>query len=366
MDKSKKIKALVVGDDWVKTKDLVEATKRALDGYQVEIDSFDEVMDKPMSRDKQEDIGDDSVTEYCGHPTELIERIAGVHLLVVHTSPVTKQVIEAGKDLIAIGCCRSDAVSVNIDAATKQGIYFFNAPGRSVEPVSDLTITFALNLCRNIIRADRYVKEGRWSKDINRPVPNWEEFETFHGLTLQHKKFGIVGFGKIGKRVADKAYGLGMDVQIYDPFLDGKALKDFKPIDSLAELFQTSDFISIHIPPTQENRGIISKELFALMKPTAYFINVARGEIIDEEALIEVLQQKKIAGAALDVYYTEPLPETSPLLKLEHVILTPHLAGQRKDLSEGSANLLEARMTPFFQENSLRTCFNADQIANRK
>lgn len=362
MDKSKKLKALVVGDDWVKTKDLVEATKRVLEGYHVEFDSFDEIMDKPMSRDKQEDIGDNSVTEYCGHPTELIEKIAGVHLLVIHTSPVTKQVIEAGKDLIAIGCCRSDAVSVNIDAATKKGIYFFNAPGRSVEPVSDLTIAFALTLCRNIIRADRYVKEGRWNKDLNAEVPNWKEFETFHGLTLQNKKFGIVGFGKIGKKVADKAYGLGMDVQVYDPFLDGKKFSHVKQSNSLTELFKTSDFISIHIPPTEENRGLISKDLFALMKPTAYFINVARGEIIDEEALIEVLQQKRIAGAALDVYYTEPLPEKSPLLKLDNVILTPHLAGQRKDLSEGSAKLLEERMTPFFQENSLRTCFNADKI----
>lgn len=362
MEKDKKIKVLVVGDDWVKTKDLIAATERILEGYDYEIDSFDEIMDKPMSREKKEDIGDDSVTEYCGHPQELIDRIAGVHLLVVHTSPVTKQVIEAGKDLIAIGCCRSDAVSVNIQAATDKGIYFFNAPGRSVEPVSDLTITFALTLCRNIVRADRYVKEGRWDQDINRDVPNWEEYVTFRGLTLQDKKFGVVGLGKIGRRVAEKAAGLGMDVQVYDPFLDEKILKEYGTIRSLEELFKVSDFISIHIPPVESNKGIISRELFNKMKPSAYFINVARGEIIDEEALIDALSNNKIAGAALDVYYTEPLPLSSKLVQLDNVILTPHLAGQRKDVSEGSAAILEGRMKPFFQENSLATCFNSAKI----
>jgi D-3-phosphoglycerate dehydrogenase len=100
----------------------------------------------------------------------------------------------------------------------------------------------------------------------------------------------------------------------------------------------------------------------SLMKPTAYFINIARGEIIDENALIETLQQKKIAGAALDVYYTEPLPQESPLTSLDNVILTPHLAGQRKDLSEGSADILREMMQPFFQSNCLDTCFNKDKI----
>ncbi|SFL50936.1 NAD(P)-dependent oxidoreductase [Pelosinus propionicus] len=366
MNKDKKIKALVVGDDWVKTKDLIEATKRVLEGYDYEIDSFDQVMDKPMSREKKDDIGDDSVTEYCGHPQELISRIDGVHLLVVHTSPVTKQVIEAGKDLIAIGCCRSDAVSVNVDAVTDKGIYFFNAPGRSVEPVSDLTITFALALCRNILRADRYVKEGRWAGDLNREVPSWEEYETFRGLTLKNKKFGVVGLGKIGRKVAEKAAGLGMDVQVYDPFLDKKILGEYGTVCTLEELFVNSDFITIHIPPVESNRGIISKELFNKMKPSAYFINVARGEIIDEEALIDVLQKGKIAGAALDVYYTEPLPATSPLVKLDNVILTPHLAGQRKDVSEGSASILEGTMKPFFQEDSLATCFNSAEIKKNK
>ena len=366
MDKNQKLKVLVVGDEWVNTKDLVAAAKKMLTGYHYEIDSFDVIMDKPMSRDRSDDIGDDSVTEYCGHPRELIERIAGVHVLIVHTAPVTRQVIAAGKNLAAIGCCRSDAVNINIDAATERGIYFFNAPGRSVEPVSDLTITFALMLGRNIIRADQYVKAGRWAADINREIPNWDEFVTFRGITFKNKKFGLVGLGKIGRRVAEKAAALGMQVLVYDPFAADTLFEGYTKTASLPELFSASDIISIHVPPLAQNKGLVSKELLAMMKPTAYFINVARGEIIDEAALVDALQNKKIAGAALDVYYTEPLPQQSPLLKLDNVILTPHLAGQRKDLSEGSADLLQEMMQPFFQSGKLDTCFNARAIQQKQ
>ncbi len=362
MDKSKKLKVLVVGDEWVHTKDLIHIAQDVLQGYDYELDSFDVIMDKPMSRDRSDDIGDDTVTEYCGHPQQLIDRIAGVQVLIVHTAPVTKQVIAAGKDLLAIGCCRSDAVNINIEAASARGIYFFNAPGRSVEPVSDLTIAFALLLGRNILKADQYVKAGRWAADINRDVPVWDEFVTFRGITFKNKKFGLVGLGKIGKRVAEKAKGIGLQVLVYDPFAKEEAFGGYTRITSLEELFTVCDFISIHVPPLPSNKGLISRKLFSLMKPTAYFINIARGEIIDENALIETLQQKKIAGAALDVYYTEPLPQESPLTSLDNVILTPHLAGQRKDLSEGSADILREMMQPFFQDHSLETCFNKDKI----
>lgn len=367
MDKQQKIKILVAGDEWVLTEDLVNAAKKIFAGYDYEIDSFDVIMDKPMSRDRSEDIGDDSVTEYCGKPQDLIDRIADVHVLIVHTAPVTKQVIEAGKNLIAIGSCRSDAVSVNIEAATQKGIYFFNAPGRSVEPVSDLTIAFTFMLGRNIRRADEYVKAGRWDTDINRAAPVWDEYMTFRGITFKNKKFGVVGLGKIGKRVAEKAAGVGMSVVVYDPFLtDPSLLKQYTKAETLEELFSGCDFVSIHVPPIPENRGLVTKELFAMMKPSAYFINIARGEIIDEAALVEALKQKKIAGAALDVYYTEPLPKDNPLLALDNVILTPHIAGQRVDVSEGSADLLGEMMQPFFQEDRLDTCFNAHQIKAQK
>lgn len=359
MDKKNKIKALVIGDDWVRTEHLVEATKEVLEGYDYDIESFEQVLDKPMSREKKEDVGgDDVITEYNGCPQDLIDRIEGVNLLVVHTAPVSKPVIEAGKALIAIGCCRSDPVSLNVEAATEKGIYVFNTPGRSAEPVSDLTITMALALARNIIRADKYVKSGKWNSDINRKDPVWDEFMSFRGPTIKGKKFGVVGLGKIGKLVAKKAAGLGMDVQIYDPFLNDETIKKYGTRCQLEEIFTISDFITIHVPPVPENRGLISSELFNKMKSTAFFINVARGEIIDEKALTEVLKQKKIAGAALDVYILEPLENESELRNLDNVILTPHIAGQRNDVSEGSASILKERMMPFFQDNKLDTCMN--------
>lgn len=361
MEIQKKIKTLIVGDDWVSTEHLTEALKDVLKGYDYEILTHTIIMDKPMSRDKKDDIGDDSVNEYCGTPQEIIDRLEGVNLLVTHTAPITKQVLDAGKDLIAIGCCRSDIVNVNVDYATKKGIYLFNAPGRSVEPVSDITITFALALARNILRADEYVKAGRWNSDINRAEPKWDEFYSFRGPVMKGKKFGIAGLGKIGKKVAEKARGLGFVVQIYDPFIPVEKINEYGKNCTLEELFSTSDFITIHIPPVESNRNLINKRLFDMMKPSAYFINVSRGEIIDEVALIEALKERKIAGAALDVFWKEPLELDSPLLKLDNVILTPHIAGQRYDVSEGSADILREHMLPFFQEKSLRTCININE-----
>lgn len=354
----KKIKTLIVGDDWVKTEHLTEAMKDVLKGYDYEIHTHTIVMDKPMSRDKKEDIGDDSVNEYCGTPQEIIDRIEGVNLLVTHTAPITRQVIDAGKDLIAIGCCRSDIVSVNEDYATKKGIYLFNAPGRSVEPVSDITITLALALARNILRADEYVKAGRWHSDINRDEPIWDEFYSFRGPVFKGKKFGIAGLGKIGKKVAQKARGLGFDVLVYDPFIPGEIINEYGKNCTLEELFSASDFITLHIPPVESNKKLINKRMFDLMKPSAYLINVSRGEIIDEIALIETLKERKIAGAALDVYWEEPIKPGNALLQLDNVILTPHIAGQRYDVSEGSSDILKEQMLPFFQEKTLRTCLN--------
>ncbi|MPW25486.1 hydroxyacid dehydrogenase [Alkalibaculum sp. M08DMB] len=354
----KKIKTLIVGDDWVSTEHLAEAMKDVLKGYDYEIITHTIIMDKPMSRDKKDDIGDDTVNEYCGTPEEIIDRLEGVNLLVTHTAPITKQVIDAGKDLIAIGCCRSDIVNVNVEYATEKGIYLFNSPGRSVEPVSDITITFALSLARNILKANEYVKAGRWNRDMNREEPEWDEFYTFRGPVMKGKKFGIVGLGKIGKKVAEKAKALGFSVQLFDPFLPAEMVNVYGKNCSLEEIFSTSDFITIHIPPVESNRNLINKKLFDLMKSSAYFINVSRGEIIDELALIEALEEKKIAGAALDVFWKEPLELESRLMKLDNVILTPHIAGQRYDVSEGSADILREQMLPFFQESSLKTCIN--------
>lgn len=358
MDIPNKLKVLIVGDDWVSTEHLESAMKDVLKGYEYETVTHTIVMDKPMSRDKKDDIGDDSVNEYCGTPEEIIDRIDGVNVLITHTAPITKQVIDAGKNLIAIGCCRSDAVNINMDYATKKGIYIFNAPGRSVEPVSDITITFALALARNILKADSYVRQGRWYKDINREEPVWDEFYSFRGPVIKGKKFGVVGLGKIGKKVAEKAKGIGFDVQIYDPFLAKEKVEEYGRCLSLEDLISSSDFITLHIPPVESNKNLIDEKMFGMMKPSAYFINVARGEIIDEIALINALKTKKIAGAALDVFWKEPLELDSELLKLDNVILTPHIAGQRYDVSEGSADILREYMLPFFQEKSLKTCLN--------
>ncbi|MDN5352605.1 MAG: D-3-phosphoglycerate dehydrogenase / 2-oxoglutarate reductase [Clostridiales bacterium] len=354
--KSEPFNVLIVGDDWVKTEHLEAEMKKVLDGYTYHLETYTLAMDKPMSREKNEAAED--ITEFSGTPEEIIERIADVDVLITHTAAISKRVLDAAPRLKVIGCCRSDAVNINIPYATEKGIKLFNAPGRSVEPVSDITLTFALTLARSIVRADAYVKSGKWYQDVHSEPPYWDEFYTFRGPVIRGKRFGVVGLGKIGKRVAEKARAIGFETLVYDPFQSAEMLAKYGEKVDLETIFATSDFVTIHIPPTPENNNLVNRELLGKMKPSAFFINVARGEIVDEIALTDLLEEKKIAGAALDVYWQEPISPDNRLLKLDNVILTPHIAGQRYDVSEGSAEILREKMMPYFQENSLETCLN--------
>jgi len=271
------------------------------------------------------------IREYWGDPKDIIEKLEGVNVLVVHVAPVTADVIEAGKDLKAIGCCRGGPVNVNVEAATKRGIPVLYTPGRNADAVADLTIGLIIAEARHIARAHSSRKAGQWRL-----------FPAEQSTELLEKTIGIVGFGSVGRKVADRARGgFKMNVLVYDPYVSKDEIEESggKSVD-LETLLQESDFVTLHLRLPAEVKGFIGAKELGMMKKTAYLINTARGNAVDYDALFEVLKNKRIAGAAFDVYDREPFDSSYPLLKLDNVTLTPHIGGMTKEIPLRSAQIM--------------------------
>ncbi len=207
--------------------------------------------------------------------------------------------------------------NVPIDEATERGIVVANTPAAFCDGVSDHVIGLMFSAARRIVSLDRSMRDGQWNIAAARPL------RTIRGQTL-----GLVGFGHIGRDLAQKLRGLEMRVLAYDPFAAHEALRSggAEPA-ALERLLAESDFVSLHCPLTPQTRHLISERQLRLMKPTAIFINTSRGPVVDEPALLRALQEGWITAAALDVFEEEPLPPGHPLLKLDNVVLTPHTAG---------------------------------------
>jgi len=208
---------------------------------------------------------------------------------------------------------------VDLDAATRRGIYVTYTPDVLTDATADLTWALLLAAARRVCEADRFVRGGLWKVAW---APNLLLGSDVYGKTL-----GIIGMGKIGYAVAKRATGFGMQILYHQrhriPEEKERAVN--ARYVALEELLSTSDYVTIHLPLTEQTRGLINEERLRLMKPTAYLINTSRGPIVDENALVKALKEGWIRGAALDVYEKEPLPEGSPLLKLDNLVLTPHI-----------------------------------------
>jgi len=236
------------------------------------------------------------------------------------TTRVTRRVIEHAPKLKIIARTGVGVDNIDLAAARERGLYVCVTPGMNDVTVAEHTLAFLLGLAKQLRRMDLASRSQNWGF-------RFSDRQT----ELEGKVLGIIGFGAIGRQVARKcAQGLGMTILVYDPFVKPETVGIDSVItfsDSLESIFRTADFISVHAPDLPGTKGMVTKELLALMKPTAYFINTARGPLVDEPALIEILQQGQIAGAALDVFWQEPLPAESSLNTLENVLLSPHAAG---------------------------------------
>ena len=250
------------------------------------------------------------------NPDQLAERIPTYDGLIIRSSArVTEQVIAAGDRLRVVGRAGAGIDNVDLQAASERGVIVMNTPGANTVATAEHTMALLLALCRNVPQAAASLRNGRWER------------KQFKGIEVRSKTIGIIGLGRVGQRVARRCKAFGMDVIGYDPYLSGERAELLK-VDqvSLEELFERSDFITLHAALTPDTQGLIGPDALARTKPGVRIINAARGGLIDEGALIEALQDGRVAGAALDVLAEEPPDPANPLLDMDNVVVTPHLA----------------------------------------
>jgi D-3-phosphoglycerate dehydrogenase len=246
--------------------------------------------------------------------SKMVEIVAreNPEVVVTGAEPITKQVLEAGPNLRMIMKHGVGVDNIDIQTATTLGILVANAPGTNTEAVADMTIAMMLALLRGVYNAVQSTKSGGWERFVGHDLG---------GLTI-----GVVGTGKIGLAVIRRLGGFGSNMLAYDIVHNQDLLSHPKVCYvEMAELLQESDVVTLHVPLVADTKAMIGRNELEMMKPTAYLVNLARGELVDEVALFEFLQQKRIAGAAVDVYAVEP-PKSSPLIGLDNVLSTPHIA----------------------------------------
>lgn len=292
---------------------------------------FEYIME--LDRKDPETDSERSIREYVGNSDELASLMKDEDILVVHAAPVTDRVLQASPNLKAVFCVRGGPVNIDIESATKMGILVGAAPGRNAEAVADFTLALMLALARNLVGGVEFVREN---KQFTR-----EEWEGFFGHELGGMVLGLVGYGNVGSRVAKRALSFGMSILVYDPYVErGKIEAPGISVTDLDTLLSTSDFVSVHAREAPENNDMISTKQFERMKKAAYFINTARGSLVDEDALYGALTSGKIAGAALDVMKSEPTDPSSKLVKLPNIIVTPHIAGASHEVRYRGAEIV--------------------------
>ncbi|MEK0082798.1 NAD(P)-dependent oxidoreductase [Benzoatithermus flavus] len=244
---------------------------------------------------------------------ELIERLDGVVATIAGSEPYSARVFSQAPDLKVIARLGVGHDQIDVAAATRAGVAVAMAYGTNHDAVADHAMALLAAAAHRIVDYDRRVRTGGWGSLFHARI---------HGTTV-----GIVGFGRVGRALAKRCLGFTMDVLVADPVAEADTVARLGyQLVELDELLRRADFVSLHAPLTPETHHLIDARRLALMKPTAYLVNTSRGALVDQAALIEALEQKRIAGAALDVFEVEPLPE-SPLRRLDNVVLTPHVAG---------------------------------------
>ncbi len=286
-------------------------------------------------------------------PAELRAAVTDYDALIVRSaSTVTAEVIEAASRLRVIGRAGIGVDNIDVAAATRRGIAVMNTPGGNNVTTAEHAISMLLSLARSIPQATASMKAGKWEKS------------KFTGSEITNKTLGIVGIGNIGRLVAERAQGLQMKVIAYDPLItEAKARELGVELVSLDDLLRRADFVSIHTPLLPETRNLIDAAALAKMKPTARLVNCARGGIVDEQALAAALREKRLAGAALDVFEQEPVPADHPLLGLDTMICTPHLGAATAEAQVAVSVAIAEQIVDFLVENVTRNAVNMPSIS---
>jgi glyoxylate reductase len=305
------------------------------------------------------------VTEFCQAEVweadlppshaEILKRVRGVNgLLCLLTDRIDGEIMEAaGPDLRVISNHAVGFDNIDLQEATRRGIPVGNTPGILTESTADFAFALLMAAARKVVEGDRFVRLGKWK--------TWGP-SLLLGVDIHEATLGIVGFGRIGKALAKRASGFNMRVIFYDPHHSPDTMfgdPSAQPV-GFETLLRESDFISIHTPLNVETRYMFDQEAFAKMKPSAILVNTARGAVVDPSALYEALKSGRIAYAALDVTEPEPIPENSPLLELENLIITPHIASASRVTREKMATMAAENLLAGVNSEPLPYCVNPE------
>lgn len=277
-------------------------------------------------------------------PEELKSIIADYDGLIVRSATkVTADIIEAAKNLKVIGRAGAGVDNIDVKAAAERNIVVMNTPGANTNAVVELTLAYLFALSRHLYPATSSLKDGRWEK------------KKLLGQELLGKTLGVIGYGKIGRQVAIKSRCLGMNVICFDPYVGREIIDQFgvKLVADLDELLTTADYISIHVPKIPETTNYINREQFAKMKKGVYFINCARGGIVNEADLLQALEDGIVAGAALDVFETEP-PQDLKLIQHPRVICSPHIGASTAEAQENVGVQIAQQFVDMFAGKGIR------------
>jgi D-3-phosphoglycerate dehydrogenase len=285
-------------------------------------------------------------------PEELQAAIGEYDALVIRSNTkVTREVIDRAGRLAVIGRAGIGLDNVDIPAASKRGIVVMNTPGGNTVTTGEHAIAMMLSLARQIPQATASMKAGKWEKS------------RFMGHEFMNKTLGIIGIGRVGSIVADRALGLKMRVIANDPFISPEAAEKMGiTLASLDEIYRTADFITVHTPMTKETRGLINAEAFSRMKPGVCIVNCARGGIIDEKGLYDALVSGRVAGAALDVFEEEPTKNTA-LISLDNVICTPHLGASTDEAQINVAIAIAEQIVAYLTTGEIRGAVNFPAVS---
>jgi len=344
------LRVLVFGDSFVSVDDFAQAFSEIGKQHDVRFVKMDESQKAVPATDSEK-----RIKEFLGTPKQVISELKGEEILVVHGAPITEEVLAAAKGLKLLCCARGGPVNIDVQAATKRGIPVVTAPGKNAVAVAELAIALMVMLARNVKKASHHVEEGRIAgKD------NYEGAE-FLGRELDGKTLGLVGYGRVGSRVARRALAFGMSVLVYDPFIPSPAIEapGIRATD-FDTLLATSDYVSLHARESKENENLIGEKQFELMKKGAYFINTARPSMVDEDALLRALVSGKLAGAAMDIVKYRPDRPVSPFIDLDNSIVMPHIGGATYETTTKGAFIVAAQVQRYLAGQSLETLINPE------
>jgi D-3-phosphoglycerate dehydrogenase len=308
---------------------------------------WDESMEHP------EDVENPEVSEYYGKIGDFVGKLTDEDIFVVHMSPITRAVLQRATNLRLIACCRGGPKNINLVAATERGIPVVNTPGRNSTTVAEFTVGLLLAHAHYIARGHAFLMQGVWKVGAYR--------DERVGQDLGGRTVGIVGLGKIGQETARMLSGFRVRLQTFDPYVKDEVLQSLGAQRvSLEKLMRESDFVVLSARLSSETSKMIGAREIAEMKPTAYLVNAGRGGLLDYDALRKALMEKRIAGAALDVYDAEPPVQDDVLLKLPNVTVTPHIGGASIDVLYKASGMLAAEIRRFLRGEPLQYCLNPE------